>query len=71
VGSIAGCAIDGTGAKLPTADAIINDDNGPMNFIAFPLVDIFQRRMTDEPELAANARVTLVYARQNISVKKC
>jgi hypothetical protein len=41
VGSIAGCAIDGTGAKLPAADAIINDDNGPMSFIVFPSVDIF------------------------------
>jgi len=33
VGSMACCAIDGTGARLPTAEAIINDDNDPMNFI--------------------------------------
>ncbi len=33
VGSTAGCAIEGTGAELPTAEAIISEDNDPMSFI--------------------------------------
>ena len=63
VGSIAGCAIDGTGAKLPTADATMSAvDNDPMSFIpCSPWLAFFG---VIQPELLSNApqlRVAIRY----------
>jgi hypothetical protein len=48
VGSIADCAIDGTGAKLPTVPAA-NSDNDPMSFILVPLGGGFARLPASAP----------------------